>query len=67
MFAGLTQRVPIFTYLREVRDELQKVTWPTRKQTIQKTTLVVAVSVAVGLYIGLLDYLFTQLTALLIK
>jgi preprotein translocase subunit SecE len=67
MFAGLTQRVPILTYLREVRDELQKVTWPTRKQTIQKTTLVVAVSVVVGLYIGLLDYLFTQLTGLLIK
>lgn len=67
MFAGLIQRVPIFSYLREVRDELQKVTWPTREQTIQKTTLVVIVSIVVGVYIGLLDYLFTQLTALLIK
>jgi len=67
MFAGLTQRLPIFTYLREVRDELKKVTWPTRQQTMQKTTLVVVVSIVVGLYIGFLDYGFTQLTALLIK
>jgi preprotein translocase subunit SecE len=67
MFAGLTQRLPIFSYLREVRDELQKVTWPTREQTIQKTSLVIGVSIAVGLYIGLLDYLFTQLMGFLLK
>lgn len=67
MFAGLTHRVPILTYFREVRDELQKVTWPTRKQTIQKTTLVVVVSIVVGAYIGVLDHLFTQLTALLLQ
>ncbi len=67
MFAGLTQRLPILSYFREVRDELQKVTWPTRKQTIQKTSLVIGVSVMVGLYIGLLDYLFTHLIGFLLK
>jgi len=67
MFAGFIQRVPILSYFRGVRDELQKVTWPTRQQTLQKTSLVIVASVIVGVYIGVLDYLFTQATTLLIK
>jgi len=57
----------IFKYFIEVRDELGKVTWPTRAQTIQKTVLVIVVSVGVGLYIGALDSIFTYLTQLIIK
>jgi len=59
--------VPVLSYLSEVREELKRVTWPTRQQTVQKTTLVVVVSVLVGVYIGILDYLFTQVAAVLIK
>jgi preprotein translocase subunit SecE len=67
MFAGALKNFHLLRYLTEVRDELKKVTWPTRQQTIEKTILVIIVSVIVGIYIGALDYLFTQLTALLIK
>lgn len=56
-----TRSLPIVKYLFEVRQELQRVTWPTRQQTWQKTLLVVAVSLAVGIYIGLLDFIFTRL------
>ncbi|MEO8581666.1 MAG: preprotein translocase subunit SecE [Patescibacteria group bacterium] len=54
-------------YTKEVREELAKVTWPTQKQTLQKTGLVIASSVAVGLYIGALDFVFTKLSQLIIK
>ena len=46
------------TYLRESREELQKVTWPTKKQVFQYTMLVIAISIAVALFLGGLDYLF---------
>ena len=56
----------LIKYFKEVREELTKVSWPTRQQTIQKTILVITVSVVVGIYIGALDFLFTTLSKLLI-
>jgi len=67
MFGALLKNFQVFRYLREVRDEVQKVTWPTKQQTIEKTVLVIVVSVIVGAYIGGLDFLFTQLTSFIIK
>lgn len=46
-------------YLKDTRSELNHVAWPTQAQTIVYTLMVVAVSVAVALYLGLFDYLFT--------
>lgn len=54
-------------YSKEVREELAKVSWPTREQTIRKTTLVIVSSVAVGVYIGALDFIFTLLSRFIIK
>ncbi len=56
----------IIGFLQEVKEELLKVTWPTREQTIRYTILVILVAVAVGVFLGGLDYLLTSLTALLI-
>jgi preprotein translocase subunit SecE len=58
--------IPVIQYLAEVRQELHRVSWPTREQTIQKTTIVVAVSLIVGLYIGALDFVFTNLMTLIL-
>ncbi len=60
-------KLPYLRYFTEVREELSKVTWPNRQQTIQKTVLVIVSSVAVGTYIGLLDFVFTRLTTLILK
>lgn len=54
-------------FIRQAIEELKKVSWPTRTQTIKLTLIVIAVSVAVGLYIGALDFLFTKLIELVIK
>lgn len=45
-------------YLRETRGELKHVSWPTRSQTIAFTILVVILSIAVGYFLGLFDYIF---------
>ncbi len=56
-----------FSYFSEVRDELKKVTWPTREQTIQLTAIVVGVSFIVGLYISALDIIFSQIIQLFLR
>lgn len=52
-------------FFREVTSELKKVTWPTRQETIKLTIAVVAISVAVGLFIGGLDALLVKITSFL--
>ncbi|MBI2010190.1 MAG: preprotein translocase subunit SecE [Candidatus Chisholmbacteria bacterium] len=54
------------TFLTEVRQELAKVVWPTRQQTIRLTLIVVGVSVGTAAYIGILDVAFTELVNILI-
>lgn len=46
-------------YLKDTRGELHHVAWPTRTQTIVYTVLVAAISIAMALYLGLFDYVFT--------
>lgn len=53
-------------FLTETRDELKKVTWPTRQEVIRLTAVVIAVSVIVGVFIGGLDFVFTKLLTFLI-
>ena len=54
-------------FLKEVRTELSKVVWPTRKQTMRLTVIVIAISVAVGFYIGALDILFITIVDSLLR
>ena len=48
----------MFEYFKQVRAELRHVTWPSRRQTAIYTTVVIAVSLIVAVYLGLLDYIF---------
>ncbi len=49
----------LINYLKASIEELQKVAWPTRAETVRYSLLVMAVSFGLGLGIGLLDYGFT--------
>lgn len=51
----------ILGFLKDVRVELNKVNWPTRKQTFQYTLMVVGISLAMALYLGVLDFGLTQI------
>ncbi len=50
----------LFNYFRATRGELKHVSWPTQKQTITFTTLVIFISIVTALYLGLLDFGFTK-------
>ena len=54
-------------FLRQVRQELKKVEWPSREKTAKLTILVIGASVVVGAYIGGLDAAFTYLLTHLVK
>jgi preprotein translocase subunit SecE len=48
-------------YLREVRVELARVDWPSRQELIAMTVVVVIVLLAMALYLGAWDLLFSWL------
>ena len=45
-------------FLKETRIEMKKVTWPTREEAVRYTIAIIAISVAVALFLGGLDFLF---------
>jgi preprotein translocase subunit SecE len=55
----------IVRYLKEVRAELGKVVWPSRRSTINLTAIVLAVTAAMSVLMGVLDWLFAKLFALI--
>ena len=42
-------------FLREVKVELKKVTWPSRKQTMGSTAVVIVLVIIIALFLGLVD------------
>ena len=48
-------------YIEETKAELVHVTWPTRKQAIAYTIVVVVISFVTAFYLGAFDYLFQML------
>lgn len=48
-------------YLKDTQSELKHVSWPTRRQTVIFTVLVVLISLATAAYLGAFDALFTYL------
>ncbi len=51
----------MFNYLNDVRAEMKHVSWPSRRTTILYTVVVLSVSVATALYLGLLDFIFSTI------
>jgi preprotein translocase subunit SecE len=45
----------IVQFLKEVQIELKKVVWPTRKDTIASTTVVLILVIIIAIYLGLVD------------
>ena len=57
----------LVNYLLTARDELKKVTWPTQKEVIKYTLIVLGMTAAVFIYFAILDYGFTILLELIIS
>ena len=48
-------------FLKEAKVELKKVTWPTPKQTIASTAVVIIIVFIVSIYLGLVDFALAKL------
>jgi preprotein translocase subunit SecE len=49
-------------FLKEVRAELDKVTWPTRQELIGSTIVTIVVTLIISIFIGIVDRLLTLAT-----
>jgi preprotein translocase subunit SecE len=46
----------IVRFLKEAKVELKKVTWPTPRQTLASTSVVIIVVIIVSIYLGIVDF-----------
>jgi len=54
------------SWWQETRSELRKVTWPTREQTRNLTLVVLAVCVVMSAFLGVVDFVLSQLVRLIV-
>jgi preprotein translocase subunit SecE len=52
------------TFLREVRIEMSKVTWPPRKEIITSTGVVIVAVIIAAVYIGVFDFIWSTIVQL---
>jgi len=57
----------IFTYLSETKAELAHVNWPSRRQSMVFSIVVITVSILVALFLGLFDLLFSKVLSIFIN
>jgi preprotein translocase subunit SecE len=57
----------ITQFLREVRIELSKVTWPTRKDTIASTSVVLVIVILIAAFLGIVDLGLSRLMRILLS
>lgn len=56
----------IIKYIKETGAEMKHVVWPTRKQTLVYTGLIVLISLFIAAYLGVFDWLFIKLVELFV-
>jgi preprotein translocase subunit SecE len=54
-------------FLREVKIELKKVTWPSRKQTLGSTAVVIALVMLISFFLGLVDMGLSNLIRIVLQ
>jgi len=54
-------------FLREVRVELSKVTWPSRKDTIASTSVVLVIVILIAAFLGIVDLGLSKLMRLFLS
>ena len=48
-------------FFLEARQELRHVNWPTRKEAIRLTAIVIGIALGLALFLGAFDYIFSFL------
>ncbi|MEK7635908.1 MAG: preprotein translocase subunit SecE [Patescibacteria group bacterium] len=45
------------SYIQESRQELKKVNWPSRQETIRLTVVVIGLSIGLAIFLGAIDFI----------
>jgi preprotein translocase subunit SecE len=68
IYSGITNFPGQVTqFFREVKVELQKVTFPTRQETVGSTVVVLILTVIMATYLGFSDWALARIVQLLLK
>jgi len=51
----------LINYIKDTRGELKHVSWPTRRQAIVFTALVIIISLFTAMLLGFFDFIFSYL------
>lgn len=54
-------------FFREVKVELQKVTFPTRQEAVGSTIVVLVLTVIMGAYLGLSDWVLAKIVKIILQ
>ncbi|MCD6471169.1 preprotein translocase subunit SecE [bacterium] len=54
-------------YLKEAKQELRKVSWPSKKDLKNHTLLVIGISLGVAIFLGIVDFILTKVLQIFIK
>ena len=57
----------LVSLFRDLKSEIKKVNWPTPRQAANMTAVIVALSAALGLFLGAVDFGFQELFRLLLQ
>jgi preprotein translocase subunit SecE len=57
----------IITYIKEVKAETKNIKWPTKKQVVSYTIIVIALSLVLAAYVGALDAAFAKLLSVVLN
>ncbi len=55
----MVEKVKLF--IQESKQELKRVNWPTKQETTRYTLFVIGFSLSVAVFLGILDYMFSQI------
>ena len=62
--ARKVQHNAIIQYFRETYFELKKVSWPTRREAVNLTVIVILVTTFLAIMLGLLDWIYSMIFGL---
>lgn len=54
-------------YVKSSQQELKKVVWPTKKEVIQHTIMVIGISIGVAAFLGVVDFILNIALSYVIK
>jgi preprotein translocase subunit SecE len=54
-------------FIRELRSEIRKVVWPSRREVVNLTAVIVALSAVLGAFLGGIDYIFQEFFRYLLR